>query len=148
MAVVTKTGYNQSTKHHDLCMILLMPHLVDMQRNYIMSQKSLVFILLLGTIFRHFFILQNTPDEFHICKFAAIFVQVYQSTLFHILYIAGIDAPVSTWIFLIESPVFNLQYLLGYADLDMVRRYRATLGMENALRAQETVSPADHLLSG
>jgi site-specific recombinase XerD len=42
-----------------------------------------------------------------------------------------------------DKNVFNLQYLLGHSDLDMVRRY--TLGMEDALRAHEKVSPADLL---
>lgn len=41
--------------------------------------------------------------------------------------------------------VFNLQYLLGHSDLDMVRRYTRTLGMEDALRAHEKASPADLL---
>lgn len=45
----------------------------------------------------------------------------------------------------LDHNVFNLQYLLGHSDLDMVRRYTATLGMEDALRAHETASPADHL---
>ena len=45
----------------------------------------------------------------------------------------------------IDKNVFNLQYLLGHSDLDMVRRYTATLGMEDALKAHEKASPADHL---
>jgi site-specific recombinase XerD len=44
-----------------------------------------------------------------------------------------------------DGNVFNLQYLLGHSDLDMVRRYTATLGMEDALKAHEKASPADLL---
>jgi site-specific recombinase XerD len=44
-----------------------------------------------------------------------------------------------------DKNVFNLQYLLGHSDLDMVRRYTLTLGMEDALRAHEKASPADIL---
>ncbi len=44
-----------------------------------------------------------------------------------------------------DRNVFNLQYLLGHADLEMVRRYTSALGMEDALRAHETASPADML---
>ena len=44
-----------------------------------------------------------------------------------------------------DRNVFNLQYLLGHSDLDMVRRYTSTLGMEDALRAHEKASPADLL---
>lgn len=40
---------------------------------------------------------------------------------------------------------FNLQYLLGHSSLEMVRRYTATLGMEDALKAHEKASPADKL---
>ena len=40
---------------------------------------------------------------------------------------------------------FNLQYLLGHNSLEMVKRYTATLGMEDALKAHETASPADLL---
>ena len=40
---------------------------------------------------------------------------------------------------------FNLQYLLGHNSLEMVRRYTATLGMEDALKAHEKASPADLL---
>ena len=40
---------------------------------------------------------------------------------------------------------FNLQYLLGHSDLRMVRHYVSTLGMEDALRAHESASPADTL---
>ena len=40
---------------------------------------------------------------------------------------------------------FNLQYLLGHSDLRMVRHYVSTLGMEDALRAHESASPADLL---
>jgi site-specific recombinase XerD len=43
----------------------------------------------------------------------------------------------------VDKNVFNLQYLLGHSDLDMVRRYTATLGMEDALKAHEKASPAD-----
>jgi site-specific recombinase XerD len=43
----------------------------------------------------------------------------------------------------VDKNVFNLQYLLGHSDLDMVRRYTATMGMEDALRAHEKASPAD-----
>jgi site-specific recombinase XerD len=42
-----------------------------------------------------------------------------------------------------DKNVFNLQYLLGHSDLDMVRRYTSALGMEDALRAHEKASPAD-----
>lgn len=42
-----------------------------------------------------------------------------------------------------DKNVFNLQYLLGHSELEMVRRYTATLGMEDALRAHEKASPAD-----
>jgi len=42
-----------------------------------------------------------------------------------------------------DKNVFNLQYLLGHSDLEMVRRYTATLGMEDALKAHEKASPAD-----
>ena len=45
----------------------------------------------------------------------------------------------------VDKNVFNLQYLLGHSDLDMVRRYTATLGMEDALKAHEKASPADIL---
>jgi site-specific recombinase XerD len=45
----------------------------------------------------------------------------------------------------VDKNVFNLQYLLGHSDLDMVRRYTATLGMEDALKAHEKTSPADNL---
>jgi len=38
---------------------------------------------------------------------------------------------------------FNLQYLLGHNSLEMVKRYTATLGMEDALKAHEAASPAD-----
>ena len=44
-----------------------------------------------------------------------------------------------------DRNVFNLQYLLGHSDLDMVRRYTATLGMEDALEAHKKASPADLL---
>jgi len=44
-----------------------------------------------------------------------------------------------------DRNVFNLQYLLGHSDLDMVRRYTATLGMEDALNAHEKASPVDCL---
>ena len=44
-----------------------------------------------------------------------------------------------------DKNVFNLQYLLGHSDLDMVRRYTSTLGMEDALEAHKTASPADQL---
>jgi len=40
---------------------------------------------------------------------------------------------------------FNLQYLLGHSDLRMVKHYVSTLGMEDALRAHESASPADLL---
>jgi site-specific recombinase XerD len=40
---------------------------------------------------------------------------------------------------------FNLQYLLGHNSLEMVRRYTATLGMEDALEAHVKASPADLL---
>jgi site-specific recombinase XerD len=38
---------------------------------------------------------------------------------------------------------FNLQYLLGHSDLRMVKHYVAALGMEDALKAHESASPAD-----
>lgn len=44
-----------------------------------------------------------------------------------------------------DKNVFNLQYLLGHSDLDMVRRYTLTLGMEDALKAHEKASPPDLL---
>jgi integrase/recombinase XerC len=40
---------------------------------------------------------------------------------------------------------FNLQYLLGHSDLRMVKHYVSTLGMEDALKAHESASPADLL---
>lgn len=43
----------------------------------------------------------------------------------------------------VDNNVFNLQYLLGHSELEMVRRYTATLGMEDALRAHEKASPVD-----
>lgn len=43
----------------------------------------------------------------------------------------------------VDKNVFNLQYLLGHSELEMVRRYTATLGMEDALKAHEKASPAD-----
>lgn len=45
----------------------------------------------------------------------------------------------------VDKNVFNLQYLLGHSDLDMVRRYTSALGMEDALKAHENASPADML---
>jgi len=45
----------------------------------------------------------------------------------------------------VDRNVFNLQYLLGHSDLEMVRRYTSTMGMEDALRAHEKASPADTL---
>jgi len=42
-----------------------------------------------------------------------------------------------------DKNVFNLQYLLGHSELEMVRRYTATLGVEDALKAHEKASPAD-----
>ncbi len=45
----------------------------------------------------------------------------------------------------VDKNVFNLQYLLGHSELEMVRRYTATLGMEDALKAHESASPADLL---
>lgn len=44
-----------------------------------------------------------------------------------------------------DKNVFNLQYLLGHSDLDMVKRYTAALGMEDALEAHKNASPADLL---
>jgi len=44
-----------------------------------------------------------------------------------------------------DRNVFNLQYLLGHADLEMVRRYTRALGMEDALQAHQHSSPADQL---
>ena len=43
----------------------------------------------------------------------------------------------------VDKNVFNLQYLLGHSELEMVRRYTAALGMEDALEAHEKASPAD-----
>lgn len=43
----------------------------------------------------------------------------------------------------VDKNVFNLQYLLGHSELEMVRRYTATLGVEDALKAHEKASPAD-----
>ena len=45
----------------------------------------------------------------------------------------------------VDKNVFNLQYLLGHSELEMVRRYTTTLGMEDALKAHEKASPADIL---
>jgi len=47
-----------------------------------------------------------------------------------------------------DRNVFNLQYLLGHSDLEMVRRYTMALGMEDSLRAHEAASPADMLDGG
>jgi site-specific recombinase XerD len=44
-----------------------------------------------------------------------------------------------------DKNVFNLQYLLGHSDLDMVRRYTRALGTEDAPQAHEKASPADLL---
>ena len=44
-----------------------------------------------------------------------------------------------------DKNVFNLQYLLGHSDLDMVKRYTVALGMEDALKAHKNASPADLL---
>ena len=44
-----------------------------------------------------------------------------------------------------DRNVFNLQYLLGHAELEMVRRYTKAMGMEDALKAHEMSSPADML---
>lgn len=44
-----------------------------------------------------------------------------------------------------DKNVFNLQYLLGHSQLEMVRRYTSSLGMEDALKAHEKASPADLL---
>jgi len=45
----------------------------------------------------------------------------------------------------VDRNVFNLQYLLGHNSLEMVKHYTAALGMEDALKAHEKASPADHL---
>jgi site-specific recombinase XerD len=45
----------------------------------------------------------------------------------------------------VDKNVFNLQYLLGHSELEMVRRYTSTLGMEDALKAHEKASPVDVL---
>lgn len=42
-----------------------------------------------------------------------------------------------------DKNVFNLQYLLGHSNLDMMKRYTAALGMEDALEAHKKASPAD-----
>ncbi|APV44168.1 integrase/recombinase XerD [Dehalogenimonas formicexedens] len=42
-----------------------------------------------------------------------------------------------------DKNVFNLQYLLGHSDLDMVRRYTSALGMQDAIEAHRKSSPAD-----
>ena len=42
----------------------------------------------------------------------------------------------------VDTNVFNLQYLLGHSELEMVRRYTVTLGMENALKAHEKSQPS------
>lgn len=47
----------------------------------------------------------------------------------------------------LDRNVFNLQYLLGHSDLDMVRRYTSALGMEDALEAHIKASPADSLFA-
>ncbi len=44
-----------------------------------------------------------------------------------------------------DKNVFNLQYLLGHSELEMVKHYVSTLGMEDALKAHELASPADML---
>lgn len=44
-----------------------------------------------------------------------------------------------------DRNVFNLQYLLGHRDLEMVRRYTSTMGRQDALAAHEQASPADRL---
>ncbi len=44
-----------------------------------------------------------------------------------------------------DKNVFNLQYLLGHSQLEMVKRYTSALGMEDALKAHEKASPADVL---
>ena len=43
----------------------------------------------------------------------------------------------------VDKNVFNLQYLLGHSDLEMVKKYTSALGMEDALKAHEKASPAD-----
>ena len=43
----------------------------------------------------------------------------------------------------VDKNVFNLQYLLGHSELEMVRRYTSALGVEDALKAHEKASPAD-----
>ncbi|HUV51852.1 MAG TPA: tyrosine-type recombinase/integrase, partial [Dehalococcoidia bacterium] len=45
----------------------------------------------------------------------------------------------------VDKNVFNLQYLLGHSELEMVKHYVSTLGMEDALKAHEKASPADLL---
>jgi site-specific recombinase XerD len=45
----------------------------------------------------------------------------------------------------VDKNVFNLQYLLGHSDLEMVKRYTAALGVEDALKAHEKASPADSM---
>jgi len=47
-----------------------------------------------------------------------------------------------------DRNVFNLQYLLGHAELEMVRRYTGALGLEDALEAHAASSPADLLNLG
>lgn len=41
------------------------------------------------------------------------------------------------------ASIFNIQYLLAHSESEMVRRYAAVLGMEDALEAHEKASPVD-----
>jgi site-specific recombinase XerD len=45
----------------------------------------------------------------------------------------------------VDKNVFNLQYLLGHSELEMVRYYTATLGMKDALKAHERAGPMDNM---
>jgi site-specific recombinase XerD len=45
----------------------------------------------------------------------------------------------------LDKNMFSLQYVLGHAQLEMVRYYIATLGMKDALKAHERAGPMDNM---